>query len=234
VSSSLDDSFDNIADVHAFLKKQWQDEAAGEDIVIDDFEQTIADSRDRAIANSPAELTIPVQLTVLEPPFEVIDDRGGEREELILRSPPSKTLLEALARPSKGSTVRGLASTSFSIVPVAKGLLCVFDDSSIFVCLRDIGRVPPNDMPCLFEIIGPITISHAIQLVFTHRTFTWERQYRVKASVDVTCAILKEQLDREQRLLTGVKFSISDGDRELEDGTQPCFMKGKPVSFELP
>jgi hypothetical protein len=60
---------------------------------------------------------IPVRVSVLEPPFHVVDYRHGVREGFLLPIPPTATLSVALAAPSKGSEVaRLVAKVDFAIV----------------------------------------------------------------------------------------------------------------------
>jgi hypothetical protein len=117
VLQSLDDSFNDFARVGAVLKAQWTAEAQGEDIVIDDLEVRIQTSWRPAITTAVPVSEIPVRVSVLEPPFSVLDCRHGVRNKLLLRASPAATLAAGLTDPSKGSEVARLVpEVDFAIV----------------------------------------------------------------------------------------------------------------------
>jgi hypothetical protein len=131
----LDDSFKDFVKVRSDLETEWTREAEGEKIIIEDLERKITDSRGRAISKGVTDSTIHVEVPVLERAFEVIDYRDCDGEKQVLRASPTKTFLDALTVPSKGSTVGPLAAEGEFVIVYARsgalGLFAFVEDGSL-------------------------------------------------------------------------------------------------------
>jgi hypothetical protein len=102
----LDDGSADFSRVEADLKAVWTRTADGEPIVIADLAGAIAQARLRTSAGDLRNSgdVIPVVVCVLEPAFTVIDRRRLDGGELIVRSPRSKSLADALRMSQLGSS----------------------------------------------------------------------------------------------------------------------------------